>query len=192
MKAFISKPYAVASLLAFGLILFTAGPALAQSGVVPQQPAPSPEATTPPRSPQDPIAQLNLTPEQRQQIRAIRLESVEERAAINRRVRETKIALDAALNAAPPDEALIEARAREAGEARATALRFQARNEARIRRVLTPEQLQKLKELQAQVRENRRERQEDRANNRGRNLPNQRNGILQGGRRNLPLRRQRP
>jgi Spy/CpxP family protein refolding chaperone len=184
------------SLTGFALMLSGGVSVSAQSGVVPQQPAasPSPEASAQrPRPPQDPIAQLNLTPEQRQQIRAIRLESVEERAVINRRLRETKLALDEALNAVPPDEALIESRAREAGEARAAQLRFQAKNEARIRRVLTPEQLQMLKELQLQALKNRREqRLENRAEDgRRQNLPNQRNGILPG-RRNNPRKLARP
>ncbi|HXD34611.1 MAG TPA: Spy/CpxP family protein refolding chaperone [Pyrinomonadaceae bacterium] len=180
--------------LAALMLTFSAGASTsAQSGVVPQEPSSTPEAVTQrPAPPQDPIAQLNLTPEQRQQIRTIRIESVEERAAINRRLRETKIALDAALDAVPADEALIETRAREAGEARAALLRFQARNEARIRRVLTPEQLKILSEIrEQQAKNNRRERQEKRAQERGRTLPNDRNGILPG-RRNNPLKRARP
>jgi len=188
MKEMLSK----FSLAALAVTLSAGVSAAAQSGVVPQQPSSSPEASAQQsRPPQDPIAQLNLTPEQRQQIRAIRVESMEERAAINRRLRETKIALDDALNAAPPDEAVIESRARDAGEARAALLRFQAKNEARIRRVLTPEQVQKLKELQLLAQKNRREQRLENRENR-RDLPNQRNGILPGTRRNNPLRKQRP
>lgn len=175
-----------------GLALFLAAgiSASAQSGVVPQAtPETTPQVNAGP--PQDPILQLNLTPEQRQQIRAIRIESRDERAAINQRLKETKFALDKALEANPPDEALIEQRVREASEARAASLRLQSLTAARMRRVLTPEQLIKLKELQLQVQQNRRERQQDRASERGRNLPNPRNGILPAGRRN-PLRRQRP
>lgn len=188
MKETLSKFF----LAAVAMFLSVGVSASAQSGVVPQQPATTPEpAAQQPRPPQDPIAQLNLTPEQRQQIRAIRMESVEERGVINRRVRETKLALDDALNASPPDEALIESRAREAGEARAAQLRFQAKNEARIRRVLTPEQNQKLRELQLLVQQNRRQQRLENRQEGRQNLPNQRNGIL-SGRRNAPLKRPRP
>src|SRR3982751_6906504 len=73
---------------------------------------------------QDPIAQLNLTPEQRQQIRGIREQNKEERASVNRRLRETKLALEQALDADTPNESLIEQRAREAGEAESASIRL--------------------------------------------------------------------
>ena len=146
---------------------------------------------------QDPIAQLNLTPEQRQKIRAIREQSKDERALINKRLRETRIALDQALDADTPNEALIEQRAREAGEAEAASIRLRALTETRIRRVLTPEQINTLRQLRAQAQQIREQRLENRADDvrgrgvNGRGLPNQRNGILPG-RRDNPLRRPRP
>ena len=186
MKKLFPRLYLAVGLLAFGLMFTRA--ASAQSGVVPAA-TPTPEtAVQRPAPTQDPVTLLNLTPEQRQQIRAIRQESQPERAAINRRVRETKQALDSALDSEKPDEALIEQRVREASEARAASLRLQSLTAARIRRVLTPEQVQKLKELLLAAEQNRREqRLENRAEGR-QNLPNQQNGILPGGRRN-PLRR---
>jgi Spy/CpxP family protein refolding chaperone len=145
---------------------------------------PPERAAQPIVAPQDPITQLNLSPEQRQQIRSIREETKDERAAINRRLRETQIALNQALNADSPNEALIEQRAREAGEAQAAAVRMRALMQTRIRRVLTLEQANTLRQLQAKAQEAKKEqRQESRANeskapavNR-RPLPNQRNGI---------------
>jgi Spy/CpxP family protein refolding chaperone len=170
--------------------------ALPQSGI-PQQPQ---EANAQQPGPQqDPIAQLNLTPEQRQKIRAIREQSKDERAAINRRVRETQIALNQALDADSPNEALIEQRAREAGEAQAASIRLRALTETRIRRVLTPEQVNTLRQLRAQAQQLKREqRLENRANDvrgrgvNGRGFPNQRNGMLPGARRDNLLRRPRP
>lgn len=155
----------------------------------------------PPGVPQDPITQLNLSPEQRQQIRAIREQSKDERAAVNRRLRETQIALDQALNAERPNEALIEQRARENGEAQAAAIRLRALNETRIRRVLTLEQINTLRQLRAQAQQARREQ---RLENRtiqgkgpgmnGRALQNRRNGAAPGPgvRRDGLPRRPRP
>src|SRR2546426_6055559 len=140
-----------------------------------------------PSVPQDPITQLNLSPEQRQQIRAIREQSKDERAAVNRRLRETQIALEQALNAESPNEALIEQRARESGEAQAAAIRLRALTETRIRRVLTLEQINTLRQLRAQAQQARREqRLENRAiqgkapGANGRALQNRRNGPAPG------------
>ena len=176
-----------AALLAVSLALVAPASVMAwQSAAVP---APQREATTPQtnNAPQDPISQLNLSPEQRQQIRSIREGSKDERAAINRRLKETQIALDQALDSETPNEALIEQRAREAGEAQAASIRLRAVTESRIRRVLTPEQVKTLRELRAQAQQARREqRLENQANGArkpaatGRVLPNSGNGIAPG------------
>jgi Spy/CpxP family protein refolding chaperone len=131
----------------------------------------------------DPIRQLNLTPEQREQIRSIREHNKEERAAINQRVRDSNLALEEALNSDNPDEAVIEQRVRAVGEAQASAMRMRILTEVRIRRVLTVEQRKILKTLQQEAQANRRERllatpderQERREERRG--LQNQRNGV---------------
>ena len=142
------------------------------------------EAQAPPAAaPQDPITRLNLSPEQQQRIRSIREQNKDERAAINRRVRETQIALDQAIDADNPNEALIEQRAREAGEAQTASIRLRALTEIRIRRVLTLEQINTLRQLRAQSR--REQRQENRAQDRrpaanGRPLLNQRNSTTPG------------
>jgi len=198
MKKIINKGVWSLPILALGLAFIAPSSVLALpvAGVA-QQPQ---EANAQPAgAPQDPIAQLNLSPEQRQQIRAIREQSKEERAAINRRLRETQIALDQAQDSENPNESLIEQRAREAGEAQTASIRLRALTETRIRRVLTPEQVKTLRQLRAQAQILRREqRLENGANEgrgrgvNGRGLPNQRNGILPGARRNNPLRRPKP
>lgn len=180
--------------LGLGLALAAGSSGFAQSGV--GAPPPQEPGAQQPRPPQDPILQLNLTPEQRQQIRAIREQSKEERALINRRLGETQIALRQALDAESPNEALIDQRAREAGEAQAASIRLRALTETKIRRVLTPEQLKTLGVLRAQAQQLKREqRLENRANDgRGRGFPNQRNTIAPGPgrRRDNLLRRPRP
>src|SRR2546422_6028354 len=55
----------------------------------------------------DPIRQLNLTPEQREQIRSIREHNKDERAAIGERLRESNRALEEALNSENPDETVV-------------------------------------------------------------------------------------
>ena len=74
------------------------------SGQSTQQPAAAPE----PQQGGDLIRQLNLTPEQREQIRAIREDKQTERAAVNQRLRESNRALEEALDTDNPDEVVIE------------------------------------------------------------------------------------
>ena len=132
----------------------------------------------------DPIRQLNLTPEQREQIRAIRENNKVERAAINERVRDTNLALEEALNSDNPDEAIVEQRVRDVAAAQAAAMRMRILTEVRIRRVLTVEQRNILRSLQQQAKEIRRERllatpdeRQKRREERSRALQNQRNGL---------------
>ena len=147
----------------------------------------------------DPIRQLNLTPEQREQIRAIREDNKEERAGINQRVREANRLLDEALDADSPDEALIDQRMNNLVTAQAAAMRMRILTEVRIRRVLTAEQLVILRGLRMQARRGERERmreerQQQRRQGMGNNraLQNQRNDIEQMLRRRAIQRRQRP
>lgn len=101
----------------------------------------------------DPILQLNLTPEQRQRIRILTQQTREERQLTNRRVREANIALDQALDTEPVDENLIEQRINELTAAQAAQTRMRIHMELRIRRLLYPEQLATLKRLRLQLRE---------------------------------------
>ena len=154
---------------AMSLLLIAVSVCLAQES---QQP----EAQQPP--PLDPIRQLNLTPEQRQKIRAITEERKEEKIAINQRLREANSALQAVLDSDNPDEALVEERLRDVAAAQAAQMRMRVLTEVRIRRVLTPEQQTLLRILRQQARL---ERQLENSNrrNRGTNrqFPNQRNGL---------------
>ncbi len=156
------------------------------AGVVPvsgqsvQQPATAPE----PQQGGDLVRQLNLTPEQREQIRSIRQGNQAERAAVNLRVRETNQALDGALDSDTPDEALVEQRVRDVAAAQASAMRLRILTEIKVRRVLTAEQRTILRSLQRQALDLRRERRlanpderQQLKEERSRTLQNQRNGL---------------
>ena len=67
----------------------------------------------------DPIRELNLTAEQREQIRLIREQNRAERATINQRVRETNRALEEALESDNPDQSVLEQRIQEVSVAQA-------------------------------------------------------------------------
>jgi periplasmic protein CpxP/Spy len=143
-----------------------------------------PEAQQMPRD-RDPIRELNLSPEQREKIRAIREQQKEERFTINQRLREANLALEGALDSHSPDEAVVEQRLRDVAAAQAAQMRMRVLSEVRIRRVLTSEQLDKLRTLRQNARSLRREgrldiRDEGRRREnieRQRGLPDQRNGL---------------
>ena len=133
------------------------------------------EPSAPP--PQDPISQLRLTPEQRQKIRAIREQNKEERSAINRRLRESNIALEQSLDADNPNEAEIEQRLRDVAVAQAASTRMRVMTELSIRRVLTQEQLAVWRVLRQQNANQRGFRDEPRRPPADGLRPNQRNGL---------------
>jgi Spy/CpxP family protein refolding chaperone len=130
----------------------------------------------------DPIRELNLTPEQRQQIRAIRQENQEERTSINRRLREANQSLQEALDVDNPDEATLEPLLRQIGMLQAEQMRLRVLSEVRIRRVLTPEQQELLRNLRAV----RRLRRQTNPREGLRRFPNQRNTFRQVVPRNRP------
>lgn len=142
---------AILSLL-FAASLWTVAPANLQAQHTPseaQQAAPG----------GDPIRDLNLSPEQRERIRAIREETRDERAAINQRLRETNRALEEVLDSDNPSEAVVEKHLRDVAEAQAASLRMRISTEMKVRRVLTPDQLTTLRTLRENARNLRRERQ---------------------------------
>jgi Spy/CpxP family protein refolding chaperone len=131
------RTISVAALLVF---------AFAISATAQDPPPPPPPAA-------DTIQQLNLTPEQRQQIRRLTEETRQERQMTNRRLREANAALDQALDTDPLDENLIEQRINELTAAHAAQTRMRIHMELRIRRLLQPEQLATLRRLRLQLRD---------------------------------------
>jgi Spy/CpxP family protein refolding chaperone len=95
---------------------------------------------------------LNLTPEQRARIGAIRRETESQVRLLGARLREARRALDEAIYAAEADERVIEERVRELGAAQSAVVRLRSLTELRIRRVLSPEQLDAFRRLQGQTR----------------------------------------
>ena len=72
--------------------------------------------------------------------------------ALNQRLNQARRALDEAIYSDAVDEALIEQRARDVAEAQAALVRLRAQTELRVRRVLTPEQLQTFRRLRFEAR----------------------------------------
>ncbi|HWN11567.1 MAG TPA: Spy/CpxP family protein refolding chaperone [Pyrinomonadaceae bacterium] len=169
------------SALAIGILVTIASASLSQAQ--PQQP---PNSNEPQHDAGggDPIRQLNLTPEQREQIRSIRQQTNVERAEINQRVGASNRALEAALDSDNPDEAAVEQRMKDLAAAQADAMRMRITTEVKIRRVLTIEQRTLLRTLRQEARERQRERldlrdqrQQQRREARPNVLRNQRNGV---------------
>ena len=167
----------ILTLLALLAVIGLPGAVVPVSGQNVQQPSAAPE----PQQGGDLIRQLNLTPEQREQIRSIRVNNSGERAAIKSHLDEANRALEEALNSETPDEAVVEQRLREVASAQAAATRMRVLTEMRIRRVLTQEQRKILKSLQLEAQQYRRERRLDNALQRQERRDargvNQRNGL---------------
>jgi Spy/CpxP family protein refolding chaperone len=102
------------------------------------------------------LRRLNLTPEQVGRIREIRRQSEPEARALLRRINQARRALNEAIYSGRADDALVGERARELAEAQAAATRMRAQVELSIRRVLTDEQLGRLRELRQQAQRTRR------------------------------------
>jgi Spy/CpxP family protein refolding chaperone len=93
---------------------------------------------------------LNLLPAQIEQIKAIREQNREQWRVARQRARQAQKALDEAIYSDNADEALIETRTREVADAQTALVRMRALTELKIRRILTPEQLNTLRALRQQ------------------------------------------
>lgn len=105
---------------------------------------------------------LNLTPDQVAQIRSLERENRKASMALRDKLRQAQQALDEAIYADVADESLIEARARDVAEAHGALIGQRAMMELNIRRVLTAEQLNTLRELRQRARKSMRERMQRR------------------------------
>lgn len=105
------------------------------------------------------LARLNLSPEQRWQIRRIREQAEQERRTLNLRQREARRALDMAIYGEQADEGLVEARVQELAAAQSALMRWRASTEFKLRRVLTPAQLNVFLNLRRQARARREQKQ---------------------------------
>ncbi len=134
------------------LVLFPPGSTARAQAV--QDAPPRPEGAAPPAGPRDEISLLrllNLTPEQIEQLRAIRQQSDLEGRPLMRRLNQARRALDEAIYADDLDENLIRERASEVAAAQAALFRLRTQAELRVRRVLTAEQLQRFRDLRREA-----------------------------------------
>jgi len=175
--------FLVAVSCGFAFALFTLFPQAARAqttAATPQQSAQQQEGAAAQVNPNDPVSllgQLNLSQEQIGQMRAIQSESVPQARELTRRLNQARRALDEAIYSDAVDESLIEQRARDVAEAQAALVRLRAQTELRVRRVLTPEQLQTFRDLRHQAQVQRQEqRRIQRQLNRGVNPNPQRPG----------------
>ena|SRR2546423_7255561 len=179
MKTLSGKSLVVAS-CGFAFALFTpssnAARAQTNAAATQQQSAQQQEGAAAQSNPNDTVSllgQLNLSQEQIGQMRAIQGESVPQARELTRRLNQARRALDEAIYSDTVDESLIEQRARDVADAQAALVRLRAQTELRVRRVLTPEQLQTFRDLRQQAR---REQRIQRQLNRGVNPNPQRPG----------------
>jgi len=137
---------ALARGFALALLLVCAPHALAQNASQqPSEEAPATDAASL-------LSQLNLTAAQVAQMREIREQSVPQARELTRRLNQARRALDESIYSDALDESLVEQRAREVSEAHAALVRLRAQTELRVRRVLTPEQLQTFRYLRISAR----------------------------------------
>jgi Spy/CpxP family protein refolding chaperone len=157
IRNMITSAVMVLMALAVIAILGQAAPALAQ-----QPPGDLPPAQGNQTGPAgDPIRQLNLSAEQIEKIRSIREQAKDNRVAFNQRLRRAQMALDEAIESDNASETLVEQRSQELAEAQVAVTRMRALTELRIRKVLTPEQLTKLRSLKQQALQFRQDRQNE-------------------------------
>jgi Spy/CpxP family protein refolding chaperone len=108
--------------------------------------------------------ELGLTPDQVAQIKGINIERKPLIEEANRRLREANHALDMAIYADSPSDTDVQARLEEFRQAQAEVVRIRFMSEYAVRKVLTPDQLVKFRELRRKFAEARRAQQAERGN----------------------------
>lgn len=111
------------------------------------------------------LRELGLTREQVQQIREINQSNRQDLRAAQQKVGEARRDLDVAIYAEKADDANVQIKLREFQDAQADAARLRANIEYQIRKVLTPEQLIRFRELREKFERFRNNRQENRGQN---------------------------
>jgi protein CpxP len=121
------------------------------------------------------LRQLDLSDEQREQVRAIREQHRAELQALSEKLQPARETLTAAAMSVPVDDAQIQARAADLAPAQTEAAVLRARIQAEVFHILTPEQQEKAKALHAERQERRgefRQRHRERRQS-GQQLPRQ-------------------
>lgn len=96
------------------------------------------------------FAQLELSPDQIQKIRAINAELKDQRQAAGMKLHQAQRALAEAVESPTPNETLIDQRSHELADAQAATIRLRSLAESRILQVMTPEQRIRLREMRQQ------------------------------------------
>jgi Spy/CpxP family protein refolding chaperone len=154
--------FALSALLLFSFAVPAPAQTDASAATLPQEDTAAPaQETDTPRNRGGLLSHLNLSPDQRAQIRAIRQQTDGEGRLLMQRIRQARRALDEAIYSGNADEAVVEERVRELVAAQAAAVRLRAFTEMKLRRVLTPEQLSVLRDLRQQALTRRMRRQQE-------------------------------
>lgn len=95
---------------------------------------------------------LDLTDQQKLQIRQIRFESQSEIQAVRAQVRDARRNLEESLYGDSFDQAVVEARIKEVAQSEANLLRLETESQVKVRQVLTAEQVRRFRELRDFVR----------------------------------------
>ena len=133
------------------------------------------------------LAELNLSPDQVQQIRRINRENQPLLREAQTRLREAKSALDQAIYADNSDETEVRAKLKSVHAAQAEVVKLRSTTEFAVRKVLTPEQLVKFRELRQRFTERtenlpkQQQRRERQLNAPGRGLLNRQQRRLRNG-----------
>jgi periplasmic protein CpxP/Spy len=107
-----------------------------------------------------PLRGLDLTAEQRTQVRNVFEQHRDELRKVHERVRAAFKAQNDAVTAIPPDESAIRAKSADVAAAQAEAAVLRARIHGEVYQILTPEQQQKAKELRAERQQRMQERRQ--------------------------------
>lgn len=140
-------------------LLFVATAGFAQSNIADtttKQPA---GPVKPPEERPNLFRELGLTPDQIAQIKGINIERKPLMEEATKKLREANRNLDMAIYADSPSDADVQARLEEYRQAQAEVVRLRFMSEFAVRKVLTPEQLVKFRELRRKFAEMRRARQ---------------------------------
>ncbi len=110
------------------------------------------------------LRELDLTQEQIREIRTINQSNRQDLRAAQMKVGEARRNLDQAIYSEKADEATVKQRLKEFQDAQAEIARIRAFTEFSIRKILTPEQLIRFRELRQRFEQMRRERQQENQN----------------------------
>jgi len=125
---------------------------LASFGVVAAQDGPPPDGAPPTDAAQSPkrpnlLAILGLSPDQQQAVRRINQRRKPLMEAATARLRAANQALDDAIYSDNVDEAVFQARLKEVHVAQAEVVKLRFTSELEVRKILTPDQLSRFREL---------------------------------------------